>query len=92
MLFLNARLKQNLSYLLIFVFKTFVSVQSPFPGDDEEEVFDSIVNDEVRYPRFLSNEAIGIIRRVMTHKDLDVIWDHQGFERGATLNRRGVFS
>lgn len=23
-----------------------------FPGDDEEEVFDSIVNDEVRCPRF----------------------------------------
>lgn len=40
--------------------------QSPFPGDDEEEVFDSIVNDEVRYPRFLSAEAIGIMRRVRT--------------------------
>uniref|UniRef100_A0A8C8EYC6 protein kinase C n=1 Tax=Oncorhynchus tshawytscha TaxID=74940 RepID=A0A8C8EYC6_ONCTS len=31
--------------------------ESPFPGDDEEEVFDSIVNDEVRYPRFLSTEV-----------------------------------
>ena len=41
-----------------------VLLQSPFPGDDEEEVFDSIVNDEVRYPRFLSTEAIGIMRRV----------------------------
>lgn len=40
------------------------SLQSPFPGDDEEEVFDSIVNDEVRYPRFLSTEAISIMRRV----------------------------
>lgn len=39
-------------------------LQSPFPGDDEEEVFDSIVNDEVRYPRFLSLEAIAIMRRV----------------------------
>lgn len=38
--------------------------QSPFPGDDEEEVFDSIVNDEVRYPRYLSLEAIAIMRRV----------------------------
>lgn len=27
-------------------------------------MFDSIVNDEVRYPRFLSAEAIGIMRRV----------------------------
>ena len=41
-----------------------MSFQSPFPGDDEEEVFDSIVNDEVRYPRFLSLEAIAIMRRV----------------------------
>uniref|UniRef100_A0AAQ4QSH7 protein kinase C n=1 Tax=Gasterosteus aculeatus aculeatus TaxID=481459 RepID=A0AAQ4QSH7_GASAC len=32
--------------------------ESPFPGDDEEEVFDSIVNDEVRYPRFLSTEQL----------------------------------
>ena len=40
--------------------------QSPFPGDDEEEVFDSIVNDEVRYPNFLSADAISIMRRVST--------------------------
>uniref|UniRef100_A0A4W3I7L2 protein kinase C n=1 Tax=Callorhinchus milii TaxID=7868 RepID=A0A4W3I7L2_CALMI len=39
--------------------------ESPFPGDDEEEVFDSIVNDEVRYPRFLSTDAISIMRRLL---------------------------
>ncbi|XP_061702290.1 serine/threonine-protein kinase N1b isoform X2 [Syngnathoides biaculeatus] len=39
--------------------------ESPFPGDDEEEVFDSIVNDEVRYPRFLSTEGIAIMRRLL---------------------------
>ena len=39
-------------------------LQSPFPGEDEEEVFDSIVNDDVRYPRFLSSEAISIMRKV----------------------------
>ncbi|KAJ8404204.1 hypothetical protein AAFF_G00339770 [Aldrovandia affinis] len=39
--------------------------ESPFPGDDEEEVFDSIVNDEVRYPRFLSAESIAIMRRLL---------------------------
>lgn len=42
--------------------------KSPFPGDDEEEVFDSIVNDEVRYPRYLSLEAIAIMRRVIISK------------------------
>ncbi|NXD74898.1 PKN2 kinase, partial [Halcyon senegalensis] len=39
--------------------------EAPFPGDDEEEVFDSIVNDEVRYPRFLSAEALSIIRKLL---------------------------
>nr|XP_055129898.1 serine/threonine-protein kinase N2-like [Symphalangus syndactylus]XP_055129900.1 serine/threonine-protein kinase N2-like [Symphalangus syndactylus] len=37
----------------------------PFPGDDEEKVFDSIVNDEVRYPRSLSTEATSIMRRLL---------------------------
>ena len=46
-----------------FVFEMLVG-ESPFPGDDEEEVFHSIVNDEVRYPRFLSLESIAIMRRV----------------------------
>ena len=45
---------------------TLFHCQSPFPGDDEEEVFDSIVNEEVRYPRFLSTEAVTIMRRVCT--------------------------
>ncbi|CAF0971463.1 unnamed protein product [Didymodactylos carnosus] len=39
--------------------------ESPFPGDDEEEVFDSIVNDEVKYPKFLSVEAITIMKRLL---------------------------
>ncbi|XP_040053967.2 serine/threonine-protein kinase N2 [Gasterosteus aculeatus] len=39
--------------------------ESPFPGDDEEEVFDSIVNDEVRYPRFLSPEALSLIQKLL---------------------------
>ena len=49
----------------VLIFEMLVG-ESPFPGDDEEEVFDSIVNDEVRYPRFLSLEAIAIMRRVST--------------------------
>nr|XP_039270469.1 serine/threonine-protein kinase N2-like isoform X1 [Styela clava] len=48
----------------VLIFEMLVG-ESPFPGDDEEEVFDSIVNDDVRYPRFLSNEAIGIMRRLL---------------------------
>ncbi|XP_067263002.1 serine/threonine-protein kinase N2 [Chanodichthys erythropterus] len=39
--------------------------ESPFPGDDEEEVFDSIVNDEVRYPRFLSPESVSVVQKLL---------------------------
>ncbi|XP_045923532.1 serine/threonine-protein kinase N2 isoform X2 [Micropterus dolomieu] len=39
--------------------------ESPFPGDDEEEVFDSIVNDDVRYPRFISPEAVSLIQKLL---------------------------
>ncbi|XP_017108036.2 serine/threonine-protein kinase N isoform X9 [Drosophila bipectinata] len=48
----------------VLIFEMLVG-ESPFPGDDEEEVFDSIVNDEVRYPRFLSLEAIAVMRRLL---------------------------
>ncbi|CAL8322029.1 unnamed protein product [Lota lota] len=39
--------------------------ESPFPGDDEEEVFDSIVNDEVRYPRFLTPDSQAVIQKLL---------------------------
>ncbi|XP_070706256.1 serine/threonine-protein kinase N2 [Pempheris klunzingeri] len=45
--------------------------ESPFPGDDEEEVFDSIVNDDVRYPRFLSPESVSLIQKLL-QKNPDV--------------------
>ena len=52
----------------VLIFEMLVG-ESPFPGDDEEEVFDSIVNDELRYPRFLSLQAIAIMRRVSVGGD-----------------------
>ena len=54
----------------VLIFEMLVG-ESPFPGDDEEEVFDSIVNDEVRYPRFLSLESIAIMRRVSSYFKLE---------------------
>ena len=53
----------------VLIFEMLVG-ESPFPGDDEEEVFDSIVNEEVRYPRFLSLESIAIMRRVCFDKHI----------------------
>ena len=57
----------------VLIFEMLVG-ESPFPGDDEEEVFDSIVNDEVRYPRFLSLEAIAIMRRVSNASSADKLY------------------
>ncbi|KAJ1346664.1 hypothetical protein KIN20_001550 [Parelaphostrongylus tenuis] len=48
----------------VLIFEMLVG-EPPFSGEDEEEIFDSIVNDEVRYPRFLSIESISIMRRLM---------------------------
>ncbi|XP_030063769.1 serine/threonine-protein kinase N3 isoform X2 [Microcaecilia unicolor] len=39
--------------------------ECPFPGDDEEEMFDSIVNEEVHYPHFLSSQAMSIIHKLL---------------------------
>jgi hypothetical protein len=39
--------------------------ESPFPGDIEEEIFEAITRDEVKYPRYLSNESVTIMRRVI---------------------------
>uniref|UniRef100_A0A673ARL2 protein kinase C n=1 Tax=Sphaeramia orbicularis TaxID=375764 RepID=A0A673ARL2_9TELE len=39
--------------------------ESPFPGDDEEEVFDSIVNDDVQFPRFLSPDSVSLIQKLL---------------------------
>ena len=39
-------------------------VKSPFPGEEEEEVFDSIVNEEVQYPATLAPNAVLIMKKV----------------------------
>ncbi|KAL7671076.1 hypothetical protein ACOME3_005989 [Neoechinorhynchus agilis] len=48
----------------VLIFEMLVG-ESPFPGENEEEIFDSIVNDEVRYPGFLSSDATNLIKRLL---------------------------
>ncbi|XP_028458257.1 serine/threonine-protein kinase N2 isoform X2 [Perca flavescens] len=75
--------------------------ESPFPGDDEEEVFDSIVNDDVRYPRFLSPESVSLIQKLLQktpemrlgagEEDASEIKRHkffQGMDWGALLAKK----
>ena len=59
------------------MFSPLHGLQSPFPGEGEEEVFDSIVNDDVRYPCFLSSVAISIMRKVIAshvHHMVYITW------------------
>ncbi|XP_068166319.1 serine/threonine-protein kinase N2-like [Antennarius striatus] len=44
--------------------------ESPFPGEDEEEVFDSIVNDDVQYPGCLPPGAVSIIQKLLKKNPL----------------------
>ncbi|XP_078127980.1 serine/threonine-protein kinase N2 isoform X2 [Sander vitreus] len=75
--------------------------ESPFPGDDEEEVFDSIVNNDVRYPRFLSPESVSLIQKLLQktpemrlgggEEDASEIKRHkffQGMDWGALLAKK----
>ncbi|TNN18516.1 Serine/threonine-protein kinase N2 [Schistosoma japonicum] len=48
----------------VLIFEMLVG-ECPFPGESEEEIFESIVNREVRYPRHLSMEATIIMRRLL---------------------------
>jgi len=39
--------------------------ESPFPGETEEEIFEAITRDEVKYPRYLSAESLSLMRRLL---------------------------
>ncbi|KAM6902351.1 serine/threonine-protein kinase N2 [Xenentodon cancila] len=63
--------------------------EAPFPGDDEEEVFDSIVNDDVRYPRSLSPESVSVVQKLL-QKNPDVRLG-AGEEDAAEIKRHVFF-
>ncbi|XP_063001061.1 serine/threonine-protein kinase N3 [Elgaria multicarinata webbii] len=48
----------------VLIFEMLVG-EAPFPGENEEEVFDSIINEDVRYPRFLSSNTTTIMRKLL---------------------------
>ena len=39
--------------------------QSPFQGTDEDELFHSICNDSIDYPRWLSKDAINLVDKLL---------------------------
>ncbi|KAJ7994061.1 hypothetical protein DPEC_G00262030 [Dallia pectoralis] len=48
----------------VLIFEMLVG-ESPFPGEDEEEVFDSIVNNDVQYPGGFPPETMSIIQKLL---------------------------
>src|SRR3954447_7642592 len=38
--------------------------QSPFRGDDEDEIFDAILEDEILYPINMSRDSVSILQKV----------------------------
>lgn len=40
--------------------------QSPFRGDDEEEIFDAIVEDEPLYPIHMPKDSVSILQKLLT--------------------------
>lgn len=49
--------------------------QPPFEADNEDDLFESILKDDVLYPVWLSREAVSILKGVKkTLKFIDFIW------------------
>lgn len=42
--------------------------QSPFHGEDEDEIFDSILEDEVLYPINMSRDSVSVLQRLLTRE------------------------
>ncbi|XP_057687211.1 serine/threonine-protein kinase N2-like isoform X1 [Corythoichthys intestinalis] len=62
--------------------------ESPFLGEDEEEVFDSIVNDDVTYPPSLPPDAVTIIQKLLKKNPLKRLG---GGERDANELKGEIF-
>lgn len=46
--------------------------QPPFEADNEEDLFESIMNDEVLYPVWLSRNAVNVLEMVGLLKTIDL--------------------
>ena len=50
--------------------------QSPFRGDDEDEIFDAILEDEPLYPITMPRDAVSILQKVSLPKVLRCVFVH----------------
>ena len=63
--------------------------QSPFHGQDEDEIYDAILTDEPPYPKQMPNDAVDLIRKLLVRgpeerlgyqKGAEEIMDHEFFD------------
>ena len=50
--------------------------QPPFEADNEDDLFESILNDDVLYPVWLSREAVSILKGVRIPQYVHFMYDH----------------
>lgn len=60
-------------YFKVLIFEMLAG-QPPFDGEDEEELFSSIVDQHVSYPKSMSKEAISICKGVIFIEPLKIIF------------------
>lgn len=48
--------------------------QSPFRGDDEDEIFDAILEDEILYPINMSRDSVSILQKVNLNHINCTLW------------------
>jgi len=46
--------------------------QSPFRGDDEDEIFDAILEDEPLYPITMPRDAVSVLQKVPIHTSIEL--------------------
>lgn len=54
--------------------------QSPFRGQDADEVYDAILADEPTYPAHMPNDAVNLIRKLLVKKPEERLGYHKGAE------------
>ena len=56
--------------------------QSPFNGQDEDDVYDAILTAEPPYPEYLPSDAVDLIRKLLVRR----LEERLGYQKGAEEN------